>query len=756
MSINSSQYDIRRKIPFLTKEKGSATKYTCPVCNGSNLNIQHSSGKYKCYSNECAESDIRAAIDRLEGKPEWKPENKAFQTWEKPDRAASKISYFYPDRSGKNLAKVDRVDNGDGKKDFFQAHISNNGAWIKTMPSEIRISIPIYNYQSVQEAIKADELIWWTEGESVADTLIKMGLCATTTIGGSGGFKSYGDYSRDLDGAKVVLCPDRDTNGLKYMAQVAELLGNRIYGYFLAGSENLWRIPSDGYDLADDIKDYQITSTQLIERIKSIEKFKELTQSKSAGILTPSSASGLLYDPLITELQWQEFAEARSIQPADYNPYDYFPERMADIMLRDAERQCIDSVGYISYLLPVIASLMGHTELDVGGYTIPNIIWTVLVQESGGGKSRIDKLMKAKLVDWEKEEKVIYDQKLANYNVQQASAKANRNFQDSFELPPMRRRYIVKDASVSTVSRLICENAQTAFLWTKDEFSGLLKGLNKQTASDAGDRETLLELWSGGEIIIDRIDKAREMMSSSSRVSLVGGMQPGVITDTFNPKDPQGFLARFLPICPDYRQKIAKRTSCELTQELPALYKFVRGDRGQKWQTIRMDDATWQNCWAPIYDYLATIRSPIPAFQNWLNKAADHVGRVAIALHAIECYYDQSKGLWTLSESTLVRAYALTLMCMDNVKRICVGLTTADAPETLSPMLLKIIAKLDANPSGLHLRDIYQGIRGFSLIAKEESTTAALIAKKCCEELASKGFISFDGRLACRIPDVDL
>jgi hypothetical protein len=735
-------YDIRTKVSVLEKTKGSATKYKCPVCSGSNLNIQHSTGRYKCYSSECPEADIRKAIDGLEGKKPWKPEPE----WIKPKRPPEKTSYYYPARDGSELVKVSRIVPAGGEKKNFVQSYWHNHVWMAGNPEEVRSQIAIYNYAEVQKAIADGSLIWWVEGEKTAEALRELGLVSTCTIGGTNGIKSYGDYSKDFDGAKVILCPDRDEKGLKYMAEAAELLGNRVCGYYLVGSEGLWKRPQGGMDLVDELHDHGYTKEQLVSRIKGTEEFERLTSGSIEPAALPSAASGLLSDPLITDLQWAEFAEARSIEPAMYSSHDYFPEKLADIMIRDGERQCVDPLGYVSYLLPAVASLMGHTCLDVGGYTIPNIIWTILIQESGGGKSRIDGLLKRKLVDWEKEEKINYDKQMANYNATQASAKANRNFEESFNLPPLRRRYLAKDASIPTVSGLICENDQTAFLWTKDEFSGLLKGLNKQSSSDAGDRETLLELWSGAEIIIDRIDKARSMMASSSRVSLVGGMQPGVVADTFNPKDPQGFLARFLLICPEYRQKIAKRSSCEMVQELPALYKFIRGTSGSRWQTISMSDETWTNCWAPIYDYLATLRSPVPAYQNWLNKSADHVGRIAIALHAIECYYDQGKALWTMEEGTLARAYALTLMCMDNVKRLCSGLSTPEAPETLSPILLKIIAKLEDNPEGLQLRDLYQGIRGFASIAKEEQTTAANIAKKCCEELASKGFVTFDGK----------
>jgi Protein of unknown function (DUF3987) len=748
-------YDIRTKIPLLEKTKGSGTKYQCPVCNGANLNIQHSSGRYKCYSNECAEADIRKAIDALEGKEPWKPEVQ----WIKPVRPASRRTFYYPDRDGNSLMKVERVDPGDGgKKDFWQSHTTGGGVWRKGTPEEIRPRIPIYNFAAVQLAIAENEPIWFVEGESTAEALIDKGICATTTIAGSGKLYSYGDYSKDFEGAKIVLCPDRDAAGLKHIAQVGEMLGDKVIGYYLVGSLGLWRNPEGGMDLADELQDHGYTQEELFSRIVSIEEYKSIT-APVAKDSAPSVTGGLLSDPLITDLQWREFAEARLVQAAEYDPLDFFPSRLAQMMARDGDRQCVDPVGYIAYLLPAVASLMGHTYLDVGGYTIPNVVWTILVQESGGGKSRIDGLIKKRLVDWEKEEKVLYDQAMATFTANQAMTKGNRNFSEGFSLPPLRRRFIAKDASIATVSSMVCENDQTAFLWTKDEFSGLLKGLNKQSSGDAGDKETLLELWSGAEVIIDRIDKARSMMASSSRVSLVGGMQPGMISSTFSQHDPQGFLARFLLICPSFCPKVAKRSSPELTQELAMLYKFTRGTRGSSWQPIQMADDCWTNCWAPIYDYLATLRSPIPAFQNWLNKSADHVGRVALALHAIECYYDQSKAMFELTEDTLAKAYALILMIMNNVKKVCYALAAAPEEEEqspLSPVLLRIIKKLESSPNGLQLRDLYQGVRGVSAIAREERTTSAIIAQRCCEELAGKGFINFDGKTATLIKQPSL
>jgi uncharacterized protein (DUF927 family) len=264
-------YDIRQHLAVLTPSKGSKTKYHCPVCNGDDLDISKD-GKYNCFSGGCETKDIRAAIDKLEGKPEWKPA----QEWKKPNRPKSQKEYFYPDRDGNPLVKVTRIDDGNGKKKFCQSHW-DGGKWIKDNPDKVRKLIPIYRYAEVREAIERNELIFWVEGESIADILWGLGIAATTTIGGSGGYSSYGDYLEDLKGARLVLAPDKDTNGVKYISQVANDFPTHIEGYYLAGTVGLWDKPSGGMDIGDDIRDHQLTKEQILDRIVAPDKYQELT-----------------------------------------------------------------------------------------------------------------------------------------------------------------------------------------------------------------------------------------------------------------------------------------------------------------------------------------------------------------------------------------------------------------------------------------------------------------------------------------------
>jgi predicted P-loop ATPase len=278
-------YDIRKHLSVLTRSKGSKTKFHCPACDKNDLDIHPLTGAYRCFSGGCEPEDIRQAIDKLEGKPEWKPEK---DVWVKPVRPKSEKEYFYPERAsapqggrdGNNLVKVTRKDDGNGNKKFSQFHWAG-GKWVSGNPSEKKKLVPIYRYAEVQQAIEHNELIFVVEGEATADLLWKLGIAATTTIGGSGGYSTYGDYRQDLIGARLVLAPDRDSNGLKYIGNVATDFSGQIEGYYLAGTQGLWKKPEWGMDIGDDIHDNQLTKEQILAKVISPGEYQEAIEPKA-------------------------------------------------------------------------------------------------------------------------------------------------------------------------------------------------------------------------------------------------------------------------------------------------------------------------------------------------------------------------------------------------------------------------------------------------------------------------------------------
>lgn len=267
-------FSIRDFLHVLTPSGESPTKYICPVCGGDDLDIDKD-GKYGCFSGGCDSKKIASAVMTLGGFPPKNPNKKS-------EVARTKTEYLYPARDDSQLAKTVKTkwfdQDGNPKKTFAQA-VFSDGAWCwkpSTLP-ELKKQIPIYRWARVQEAIAQGQQIFIVEGEQVADALWSIGIPATTTIGGSNGYKSNGDYGKDLIGAQLVLCPDRDKPGLKYMANFAKDFNSQIDGYCLAGEIEGWSNPSDGRDLADDIQERGFDKEQILASIKTAEEFNSIT-----------------------------------------------------------------------------------------------------------------------------------------------------------------------------------------------------------------------------------------------------------------------------------------------------------------------------------------------------------------------------------------------------------------------------------------------------------------------------------------------
>ena len=130
----------------------------------------------------------------------------------KPVRPQRRQDYFYPSRDGQPLVKVTRVDRGTGSKFFVQYHWDGH-QWVKGLTPAVRAQVPIYRYQEVRRAMAAGQAIWMVEGESCADALWNIGIPATTTLGGSKKYRSYGDYFKRLAGGSPGAVPRPGPDG---------------------------------------------------------------------------------------------------------------------------------------------------------------------------------------------------------------------------------------------------------------------------------------------------------------------------------------------------------------------------------------------------------------------------------------------------------------------------------------------------------------------------------------------------------------
>ncbi len=121
-------------------------------------------------------------------------------------------------------------------------------------------------------AIAAGEIIFIAEGEPCCDAFWKLGLPATTNIGGGDKWKP--SDTKDLEGAKLVLCPDRDKPGVKHTERIAQDFPEAKWLYAFPDSP-LWDNlpPNKGLDVVDWIEAFNITAEDIFQAVSSRRDF---------------------------------------------------------------------------------------------------------------------------------------------------------------------------------------------------------------------------------------------------------------------------------------------------------------------------------------------------------------------------------------------------------------------------------------------------------------------------------------------------
>ena len=123
--------------------------------------------------------------------------------------------WIYNDLESFEVMRVYRIDEPGGKKGFRPIYPDEKG-WRPGDPCNT--GLPLYHLDKLQAA----EVVYVAEGEKCADLVGGLGFVATTSSHGSGSPEKT-DWA-PLGGKKVVLIPDHDKPGEKYVSVVGEIL----------------------------------------------------------------------------------------------------------------------------------------------------------------------------------------------------------------------------------------------------------------------------------------------------------------------------------------------------------------------------------------------------------------------------------------------------------------------------------------------------------------------------------------------------
>lgn len=438
-----------------------------------------------------------------------------------------------------------------------------------------------------------------------------------------------------------------------------------------------------------------------------------------------------LVEDIVTPQEWERFAQTMKT-PGSFDPFLWLPEELARVARSDAARNSVDPMAIWGYLFPATLSMMGAgTKTNV--WNIPNIGWSLVVADSGMGKSRAKELVMDPLDELNAQEFEDWQARMDDW-MRQERAKAKDKSDDSDPTPkPVCRRYVISHSTPEGMVRRLKDQDGHGVVACRDEFAGWIKGLTQYNPNGNG-MELLLETWGGGSILVDRVREEDSFLVKSSRLSLVGGIQPQIFSKIFELSDPQGILGRFMCLLPtEFPYKRYKGANL-LPGLLKKIYRFI--DQTE-WGTITLTDDA-DDLFTVISEDFLNQPWPSLSVKPWLKKLPGNTLRLAMAIHALECYYDRSKDPKTLTADTLARAYHMAQHYQRHFYHL-MGLVSADG---LEGILAKIQSLACCSGDGLTARDIARGAAGSRIkaLAQSEGMRPPAFCLKLFQELAANGW----------------
>ncbi|MFM6660107.1 MAG: DUF3987 domain-containing protein [Microcystis panniformis] len=570
----------------------------CPHCGNENKN------KW-CYGLNTDDGNLLTVCKRnYEPAPGWEKTSKkdsdgtpyyapVKETWEKQPRPAKTTHYYYPDRSGNQLARVVRKDDGSGKKSIYQEHWDGK-QWIKGLGEIKRENIPIYRHQEIKQAIKNGENIFIVEGEGKVDLLWSLGLPATCNIGGSRKWRP--SDTQDLEGASVILCPDRDVPGIEHSEAIAKDFPNAQWLYCFPDSP-LWNhLPeSRGADLKDWI-DEGANKDDIIKLIGEKKALKPQKTEKPSNVVSHPKFSGkpletdklgetidnLISDNVtgsklkinlasiareygLTDQQVSSIYKEKIEETDRKSDYDdalheletilindngkinlsrLLPEPLAKAIQHHAKLTGLRSEAYLTALLSGLSSTL-HPDTALSLYPqtnwkVPPNLYSAIVALSGEGKSIIGRAMisdplKA-LIEGDDQD---YEAKLSEYKATLANyemLKKSKNkddltdlFSDGPPTKPARRIRYFSGGTGEGIARCASNSQDKGMLLFRDELAGLFKSANQYRGGRGSDSEDILEYYDGTPPITLRADPEKTVICRKILLSIYGTIQPGVL-----------------------------------------------------------------------------------------------------------------------------------------------------------------------------------------------------------------------------------
>jgi 5S rRNA maturation endonuclease (ribonuclease M5) len=681
----------------------------------------------------------------------------------------------YPARDGSPLVRVVRFDDGKGGKSGKGEADWHQERWGKCKPSRQigwvvgtkdipREDIPIYRYAEVRKAIANNELIFIAEGEDNVDRLWALGFAATCNIGGSGKWRE--SDTRDLEGAKVVIIPDRDEPGINHAELLHQQFSEALWLYPFPNSKAWENLPkSKGLDIADWIEHHKITADDIKAAIGDKKVFKAPAPEAAANVIRPpqfqvppASELGEEIDQLLESdlrksqinLKISELAQKFRISSADvlkiYREREQEQEQEADrpdvateiesllsahkssIALTDVLpvglAQPIEKLAtmlnlraecYLAALLTQVSSLFKvgtETVLrrDTDWRCVPNYFAGMVAEVSQlktpVPKAIIDRPMRALREKAQKE----FEQAEVNYETELNNWKAAKKEDDRGPAPkpPRQRIYSFDKTTGEGIIYQQAEFPDQAMMYFCDELAGVFKSGNQYRGGKGSDEEDMLSFWNGTGTTVLRALGVRASVEAVG-LSIFGTIQPDVLAGLLKDcSDSNGKFARFdfvfQPLAvPNLPEEDGGRF--DLTPMLADLYQKIDALPAIFFEFDR--EAKEYHRTFTLACHRRRIAEPKQGLRGALGKMPEKVGKLATTIHALTCVFNGQQVTNHIPRSAVEAAVKFVKFAADQVASLYTEFSDRTA---LAPNLTKILLAAERKSGTISVRDAQKNL----------------------------------------------
>lgn len=529
--------------------------------------------------------------------------------------------WIYFDADGNEIGAVVRWDRPEGGKEIRPFHRTADGWHIRAMTAPR----PLYQLSKVIIAKR----VFVTEGEKAANALqmlyVDCSEMAVTTSAGGSNAAHQSDWSA-LSGKEVFIFPDNDEPGRLYADTICEQLGR------LPSRPNIRIVELPGLPDRGDADDY-ISARAKDHSIESIRnEIERLAMDAPIFDFSP---------PEVPEhLGWRPF------------PVDALPMVLRTYAKAVSKGLDVDPSFVALPALAVCASAVGNAVRIClkNGWNEPCAVWMVLVGESGDGKSPPLQQVLKPLRAMERDAKKSYQDKWEQYQLELANhrkqlQKWERNKDDSSSPPqipecPSETRYVADDFTMEQLAELLEANPR-GLLWFRDELAGVFNSFDRYSKTRGGDASRFLELFNGDSIRVDRKTGSKSTHIPHGLMSLVGGIQPGILKSCLTREYREsGFAARILFSCPPRR--IRKWNESEITSDVERPFHDLIGNLfaipmpDELTLNLVYLDSEAKEIWTSFHDDNALERHQETGdLAAALAKLDRHGARLALVIHLI-------------------------------------------------------------------------------------------------------------------------